>query len=110
MRKSWLLVLVMAMSVAGFAQAPGGGGGRRGGFGGGQAPSIGHFYGKVVDAKTNKGIDGVSIQLVGTKFDTATKSRKDTVISGMITRRSGEFSLENLPIFGQFRLVITAIG
>ncbi|MBS1662738.1 MAG: outer membrane beta-barrel protein, partial [Bacteroidetes bacterium] len=110
MRNSWLLLLVMAMSLAGFAQVPGGGGGRRGGFGGGQAPSIGHFYGKVVDTKTNKGIDGVSIQLIGTKFDTVTKSRKDTVISGMITRRSGEFSLENLPIFGQFRLVITAIG
>ena len=109
MRNSWLLLLVMAMSLAGFAQGPGGAGGRRGGMGGG-VPSIGHFYGKVVDAKTNKGIDGVSIQLIQSKFDTATKARKDTVISGMITRRSGEFSLENLPILGNFRLVITAIG
>lgn len=111
MRKYWLLALALVASLAGFAQPPGmgpGGGGRRGP--GGQVPAIGHFYGKVVDAKTNKGIDGVSIQLIGSKFDSATKSRKDTVISGMITHRSGEFSLENLPIFGQFRLVITAIG
>jgi len=108
MRKYWLLFLVMAVSLTGFAQMPGGGGGRRGT--GGQVPAIGHFYGKVVDAKTGKGMDGVSIQLIGSKYDTAKHARRDTVISGMITRRSGEFSLENLPIFGNFRLVISAIG
>ena len=101
----------MAMSITGFAQMPGmGGGGGRRGPGGGQIPSIGHFYGKVVDAKTGKGMDGVSIQLIQTKFDTSTHSRKDTVIAGLITRRSGEFSFENLPILGSFRLKITAIG
>ncbi|PWT74012.1 MAG: TonB-dependent receptor [Bacteroidetes bacterium] len=73
-------------------------------------PSIGHFYGKIVDPKTNKGIDGVSIQLIQTKFDTATKKRKDTVIAGMITESKGNFSFDNLPIFGNFRLKITAVG
>ena len=87
---------------------PGGGGGRRGP--GGQVPAIGHFYGKVVDSKTGKGMDGASVQLILSKFDQATNSRKDTVISGMITHRNGEFSLENLPIFGNFRLTISAIG
>ena len=73
------------------------GGGRQGG----QAPpSIGHFYGKIVDSKTNKGIDGVSVQLYQNKMDTATKKRKDVPISGMITESKGNFSLENLPIFG----------
>jgi outer membrane receptor protein involved in Fe transport len=109
MRKIWLLFLVMAVSLAGYTQMPGMGGGRRGP-GGGQIPSIGHFYGKVVDAKTGKGMDGASIQLIQTKFDTSTHSRKDTIISGAITRRSGEFSFENLPILGSFRLKITAIG
>ena len=108
MRKLWLLVLVSVVSLAGFAQIPGGGGGRRGP--GGQVPSIGHFYGKVVDSKTNKGIDGVSVQLVQTKYDPATHTPKDTVIAGLITRRSGEFSFESLPILGNFRLKITAIG
>lgn len=100
----------MALSITGFAQVPGMGGGGRRGPGGGQIPSIGHFYGKVVDAKTNKGMDGASVQLVQTKFDTSTHSRKDTVIAGLITRRSGEFSFENLPILGNFRLRITVIG
>jgi len=87
---------------------PGGGGGRRGA--GGQVPAIGHFYGKVVDGKTGKGMDGASVQLIQTKFNPATNARKDTVIAGMITHRNGEFSLENLPIFGNFRLTISAIG
>ena len=86
----------------------GGGGGRRGP--GGQVPSIGHFYGKVLDAKTGKGMDGASVQLILTKYDAATHAQKDTVVAGMITERKGDFSLENLPILGNFRLKITAIG
>jgi outer membrane receptor protein involved in Fe transport len=107
MRNFLLLFLVLNVSLAGMAQIPGGGGGGRRG---GQVPAIGHFYGKVVDAKTNKGMDGATVQLVQSKYDTVTHSRKDTVISGLITRRSGEFSLENLPIIGNFRLTISAIG
>ncbi|GGA83130.1 TonB-dependent receptor [Puia dinghuensis] len=77
---------------------------------GGQIPSIGHFYGKVVDSKTGKGMDGASVQLIQSKYNPATHGQKDTVISGMITGRHGDFSLENLPILGNFRLRITAIG
>ena len=110
MRKTWLLFLALVMSTVGFSQGPpagapggaAGGGGRR--FGGGQAAAIGHFYGKVIDAKTGKGMDGASVQLV------ATRGQKDTVIGGQITGRHGDFSLENLPLFGNFRLRITAIG
>ena len=112
MRKTWLLFLALLMSTMGFSQgppmggssgvAPGGGGGRR--FGGGQPAAIGHFYGKVVDAKSGKGMDGASVQLV------ATRGQKDTVIAGQISGRHGDFSLENLPLFGNFRLRITAIG
>ncbi|MBC7690095.1 MAG: TonB-dependent receptor [Aquabacterium sp.] len=72
--------------------------------------NVGHFYGKVIDAATNKPIDAASIQLIQNKFDTATKKRKDVVVSGMLTSRKGEFSLENLPIMAAYRLVITAIG
>src|SRR5579885_3504729 len=111
MRKIGLLFLALVMSTIGFSQGPPmgaspggvapGAGGRR--FGGGQA-NIGHFYGKVIDAKTGKGMDGASVQLV------ATRGQKDTVIGGQITGRHGDFSLENLPLFGNFRLRITAIG
>jgi outer membrane receptor protein involved in Fe transport len=105
------LLLLMAAAMVGFSQIPQAGpGGRRAGFQGGQAPSIGHFYGKVVDTRTNKGIDGVSVQLIQSKLDTATKKRKDVAIAGMITEKKGDFSLENLPIFGNYRLKITAIG
>lgn len=109
MRKIWLLLLIMGGYITGWTQM-GGGGRPGGGFGNGQASNIGHFYGKIVDAKTDKGMDGVSIQLIQSKFDTVTRKRRDTVISGMITGRKGDFSLENLPIFGNFRLKITAIG
>ncbi len=107
MKRIWGFVLVLAGSYHCLAQYPAANrqaGGRR------QVPSIGHFYGKIVDAKTNKGLDGVSVQLIQSKFDTAGKKRKDTVIAGMITESKGNFSLENLPIFGSFRLKITAIG
>lgn len=112
MSKYCILVLLLICSYEGFSQVPGQGGapsGRRGAARNGQIPAIGHFYGKIVDAKTNKGIDGVSVQLIQTKFDTATKKPKDMVIAGMITSK-GNFSMENLPIFGNFRLKITAIG
>lgn len=108
MKKLAVLFLLMGYQYLCVAQAPRGNGqGRR--FGG-QVPAIGHFYGKIVDAKTNKGLDGVSIQLIQSRFDTVSKARKDSVISGMITESKGNFSLENLPIFGNFRLKITAIG
>lgn len=98
------------MCGPGIAQIPGGmpGGGRPGG--GGGVPNIGHFYGRILDAKTNKGVEAASVQLIQTKMDPATKKTKDTIVSGMLTRGNGDFSLENLPIFGQFRLKITAIG
>ena len=87
-------------------------GGMPGGAGraGGASMNIGRFYGKIVDGKTNKGIEAVSVQLLLNKFDTVDKKRKDTLVSGMLTRKSGDFSLENLPVFGNYRLKITAIG
>jgi len=113
MRKIWLMFMILVAAWSVEAQVPDlGGNGRQrgGGSGGGQGANIGHFYGRVVDSKTEKGMDGVSVQLIQSKFDTVTRKRRDTVIAGMITGRKGNFSLENLPIFGNFRLKITAIG
>jgi outer membrane receptor protein involved in Fe transport len=78
--------------------------------GGGQQMNIGRFYGKVVDSKTNKGMEAVSVQLISSKMDTSLKKRRDTVIAGMFTPKSGNFSFENLPVFGNYRITITAIG
>jgi len=80
------------------------------GKGGGQQMNMGRLYGKIIDAKTNKPIDAVSIQLYQNKFDSATKSRKDVIINGQLTKANGEFNLEGLPIISAFKLKISAIG
>jgi outer membrane receptor protein involved in Fe transport len=63
-----------------------------------------------VDAKSNKGLDGVSVQLLTTLFDTVTRNRRDSVVRGAITPSNGDFSFEDLPVFGNYRLKLTAIG
>lgn len=97
------------------AQFPGGGGGPGGpgsgmggsnsgakqqGFGGARL-SIGRVYGKVVDAKTKKGIDYASVALY--------TMAKDSLVGGQLTQDNGDFSLDNLP-FGAFKLKITYLG
>ena len=89
-----------------YAQYPGASGGNRGG----QNMNMGHFYGKIIDAATNKPIDAASIQLIQNKLDTVTKKRKDVMVSGMLTTKKGEFSLENLPVMAAYKLKISAIG
>jgi len=89
------------------AQMPGGGF-NRGGANGGQMPT-GRFYGKVVDP-SNKGIEAASVTLVTNKMDTATKKMKEVIVSGMLTTKSGDFSLENVPLFGRYTLRISGIG
>ncbi|HYO20895.1 MAG TPA: outer membrane beta-barrel protein [Flavisolibacter sp.] len=80
----------------------------RGGQNGGQMPT-GRFYGKVVDA-ANKGIEAASVTLVTNRMDTATKKMKEVIIGGMLTSKSGDFNIENVPLFGRYNLKITGIG
>jgi outer membrane receptor protein involved in Fe transport len=87
------------------AQMPGG----QGRMGGGNM-NVGHFYGKIIDSATNKPVEAASIQLIQNKLDTITKKRKDVVVSGMLTSKKGEFSLENLAVMASYKLKITAIG
>ena len=106
MRTLILTLSLVLLSVITFSQPPNGGGNRPGG---GQMPT-GRFYGKVVEAKSGKHIDYASVQLIQNKMDTVTKKRKETVIAGMLTKANGEFSLENIPIFGQSKLKISVVG
>ncbi|MGB8191555.1 MAG: outer membrane beta-barrel protein [Chitinophagaceae bacterium] len=106
MRKLLLSLFCALTVLISNAQMPMGGGRP----GGGQNMNIGRVYGKIVDSKNNKGIEGVSVQFIGTKLDSATKQRRDTVLSGMFTRNNGDFALENLPLFGNAKIVFTAIG
>ena len=100
-------ISILFLSFIPIIQAQTGG---RGAGGRGAQANIGRFYGKIVDAATNKGIDAASVQLLQSRMDTVTKKRRDTLLTGMLTSKNGDFSLENLPMFGNFRLEITAIG
>ncbi len=104
------ILLIIGLSLAvftGFAQFPGAG--ARGGAGN-QNMNIGHFYGKVVDSKTNKSMEGVTVQLRGNKFDTATKKMKEVVLGTVITKANGDFSFESLAIFGNFKLKLSTLA
>ena len=70
----------------------------------------GRMYGKIVEAQSGKPIEAASVQLIQSRMDTVTKKRKDVVIGGMLTKANGEFTLDNVPLFGQSKLKISAIG
>ena len=55
-------------------------------------------------------MDGTSVQLLMTIFDQATQKSRDSVVRGAITPSNGDFSFENLPVLGNYRLKLTAIG
>ena len=65
-------VLLLLLSLNAIAQFPGGGRPS----GASQNMNIGRFYGKIIDTKTNKGIEASSVQLVQSFFDTTTKAKK----------------------------------
>jgi len=60
------------------------------------------LFGKLVDPKTNKGVEAASVQLFAAK--------NDSMVAGMLTRPNGDFSFLNLPYADSFRLVVSAIG
>ena len=104
MRSFLLMTLILLMNVT-RAQPPAGMN-----RGGGQGMNMGRFYGKVVDAVNNKPIDAASVQLLQNKMDSVQKKRVDMVIAGQLTAANGDFALEGLPVMGQFKLRISAIG
>ena len=109
MKKLLVLSVLNFLFFGTYAQFPGGA--RPGGGGAaGQNMNIGHFYGKLVDSKTNKAIEAVTVQLLGNKFDTANKKMKEVTLNTAITKPNGDFSFDNLPVFGNFKLKLSAIG
>ncbi|HTM92960.1 MAG TPA: outer membrane beta-barrel protein, partial [Flavisolibacter sp.] len=106
MKKVYTLAMFSAIVLVSFGQMPGGF--QRNAMQQGQAPQ-GRFYGKIVDA-ANKGIEAVSVLLVTTKMDSVTKKPKEAVVGGMLTSNTGDFSVENVPLFGKYKLRISGIG
>lgn len=107
MRKLLVVGILNLFLVSAFAQMPGG---MRAGGGGAQSMNMGHFFGKLVDSKTNKGLESVTVQLIGNKFDTVTKKMKEAILSTQITKANGDFNFENLPVFGSFKMKASALG
>jgi outer membrane receptor protein involved in Fe transport len=106
MRKIFIVIVSALVSYTLPAQNPMGGG--RNGNQGQQL--AGSFYGKLIESKSGKPVEYASVQLIQSKFDTVSKKRKEVVVAGMLTRANGEFSLENIPVFGQYKLKVSAIG
>ncbi len=102
MQKILLLSLFLGFTISLFSQRPMGNGN-------GQMPT-GIIYGKIIDSVSNKPIDAVSVQLLQTKRDSATKSNKEVVITGALTNSKGEFNINNIPAMGMYKLLISGIG
>ena len=107
MRNIIIVIASFLISYGGYAQAPAGNGNRTGG----NRPQInGIMFGKLVEAKSLKPIEYASVQLIQSKMDTVTKKRKDEVIAGMLTKSKGEFLLENISVFGKYKLKVSVVG
>lgn len=106
MKKFLFAAIILLFSAQLHAQFPGGG---APGKGQQQAMNIGHMYGKVVDS-LGKPITAASAVLLQNKYDSASKKRKDVLLKAMNTNAAGEFSFEDLPMFGPLKLKISAVG
>lgn len=62
----------------------------------------GKLFGRIVDAKNNKGIEAASVQLF--------QINSDILAGGMLTKPNGDFDISNLSTTDSFKLVATAIG
>ena len=102
-KKIFIVVSFFTFCLSSYAQFPAGG--RMG-----QNPNMGRFYGKIIDSASGKPINAVSVQLFQNKFDSITKTRKDELVDGMLTKSNGEFSLEEINIFGVYKMKVSAIG
>ena len=108
MKKGILLIATLFCFGFAFAQPPAGAGGQRsrGAFG---APVNGHFYGKVVDTKNNKGLNGATVQLISSTKDSAGQTRDFPLATGF-TEANGDFEFENVKVKGRVTLRVTNVG
>lgn len=83
---------------------------RTGNLGNTRIASIGHVYGKVLDNRSGKPVEFATVQIFQDQFDSASRKIVKRLVGGALTEENGEFSIEQLPIFGEFQLLISAIG
>ena len=127
MKKSFLLLLGLLVTVSQlFAQgppaggAPGGSGGpgsagRPGGAGGPGSTggpgggANGHLYGKLVDS-TGHGIGKASVLILKVLTDKGTGKKKETLVKGLSSQNNGDFSAEDLPVGTPLKVNVSAVG
>ncbi len=76
----------------------------------GHHKSTGVFYGKIVDANTQKGVEGATIQLLQNRLDSATGKKKDVVLATQLSDKKGQFNIDRLPLTGAFKLKVSCVG
>jgi len=72
--------------------------------------NYGRVYGKVVDNKTNKGIEAASVQVYLVTNDSSSRKTTDSLIGGMLSKPNGDFNFENIPLIDTFRFIISGVG
>ena len=77
--------------------------------GGAGAAANGHVYGKITDT-AGKPLGDVSVVLLQSRTDAATKKTKDVLLKGATTKNNGEFSFEELPTSSPLKLKISISG
>lgn len=103
MGKSFLFILYLFVSISATSQV-------------GDSISMqtvvntGRVYGKVVDNKSNKGVEAASVQVFVIRNDDSTNKQSDSLVGGMLSRPNGDFSFDNLPLIDTFKFVISAVG
>ena len=77
--------------------------------GGKNVPNMGHIYGKLEDS-SGRPIPEATVILLSNKYDSVSKKNKQILLKGLTTNGKGEFSFEDLPIFGSLKMKISATG
>src|SRR5215203_577765 len=106
MKKILLATASLIFSLQIFAQFPGS---TTSGKNNQAPPAIGHLYGKLIDS-AGKPVDQASVVLLQNKYDSVSRKKKDILLKGLTTDNKGEFSFEDLPVFGALKLKISAVG
>jgi ferric enterobactin receptor len=100
MRNLTMMLIFLVGIVSARAQFPGAGK---------SVPNMGHIYGKLVDS-SGRPVSEATVLLLTNKYDSASKKTKQVLLKGLTSTSKGEFNFEDLPIFGQLKLKISATG
>ena len=98
-------ILLISITAVSLAQMPFGGGGATKG-----KMNIGRFYGKIIDEKTGKPVSTATVMLMNQETDKKTGKKKQVILKGTNSSDKGEFSLDDVPVMGTYKLTITIVG